>query len=74
MCVFHHEDRGVRVVVHGDDFTVLGPTQGLDWFRERIGGRYTVKYRGRLGPEQEYDKAIMILNIILALAQTHAGD
>ena len=64
-CVFYHEYRGVRAVAHGDDFTVLGPTQGLDWFLEKIGGRYAVKYRGRLGPEQEDDKVIRILNRIV---------
>ncbi len=26
-CVFYHEQRNVRVVVHGDDFTVLGPSK-----------------------------------------------
>ena len=33
-CVFYHEKRKIRVVVHGDDFTVLGESKGLDWFRE----------------------------------------
>ena len=29
-CVFYHEQKNVRVVVHGDDFAVLGPSKGLD--------------------------------------------
>ena len=32
-CVFYHGERNVRVVIHGDDFTVLGPGKSLDWFR-----------------------------------------
>ena len=35
-CVFHHPGRNLRVVVHGDDFTILGYAQELDWFRDRI--------------------------------------
>ena len=35
-CVFWHKEKGVRVVVHGDDFTVLGFAGALDWFRQRI--------------------------------------
>ena len=35
-CVFHHLEREVRIVIHGDDFTCLGHTEGLDWFRKDI--------------------------------------
>ena len=38
-------------MVHGDDFTLLGSEESLDWFREQIQSRYEVKLRGRLGPE-----------------------
>ena len=36
-CVFHHPERGVRAVIHGDDFTILGNTSDLDWFRRWLG-------------------------------------
>ena len=32
-CVFYHKEKNVRVVVYGDDFTALGPSKSLDWFR-----------------------------------------
>ena len=35
-CVFYHKDRNIRVVVHGDDFTVLGYEGRLNWFRDKI--------------------------------------
>jgi hypothetical protein len=47
-CVFYHEGRNVRVVVHGDDFTVLGTVKGLDWFRQMIQDKMEVKFKGRL--------------------------
>ena len=64
-CVFYHEERSVRIVVHGDDVTALGKTQGLDWFRKDISQRYEVKLRGRLGPNRNDDKSVRILNRIV---------
>ena len=46
-CMFHITERDVRVVVHGDDFTVLGSADSLDWFRKCISSRFEVKFRGR---------------------------
>ena len=35
-CVFYNKERKLRAVVHGDDFTILGKEEGLDWFRQMI--------------------------------------
>ena len=64
-CMFVHESRSLRVVVHGDDFTVLGPSSQLDWFREQIAARFEVKFRGRLGPESLSSNSIRILNRVV---------
>ena len=40
----------MSVVVHGDDFAVLGTDEQLDWFRERISERFEVKLKARIGP------------------------
>ena len=32
-CGFYHKEKNVRVVVHGDDLTALGPSKSLDCFR-----------------------------------------
>merc|ERR1711873_42778 len=64
-CMFFHAARDIRVVVHGDDFTVLGRSDNLDWFRQRISSHFEVKFRGRLGPEGADDKAIRILNRVV---------
>ncbi len=29
-CVFYHEQKNIREVVHGEDFTALGPCNSLD--------------------------------------------
>ena len=64
-CMFLHAQRDIRVVVHGDDFTILGAAQQLDWFRQRISERFEVKFRGRLGPEDHDEKSIRILNRVV---------
>ena len=63
-CAFYHQDRNIRAAIHGDDFTLLGHKQDLDWFRNKIKGKYSVKFRGRLGPGSDDDKSIRILNRI----------
>lgn len=55
-CIFHHKDNNLRIVVHGDDLTILGYDKSLDWFRERIVEEYEVKFKGRLGPGPNHDK------------------
>ena len=64
-CIFWHKEKGIRAVIQGDDFTLLGNEVALDWFRERIQEKFEVKFRGRLGPDHGDDKAVRILNRIL---------
>lgn len=44
------------MVVHGDDCTILGKDEELDWLRGKMQQRYTLKARGRLGPEVGDDR------------------
>ena len=64
-CVFWHEERQLRAVIHGDDFTLLGNELEGDWFRDNIQKRFEVKIRGRLGPDVNDDKSVRILNRIV---------
>ena len=52
----------LRVVVYGDDFTVLGPETELDWFRKQMTQRYEVEFKARLGGEPSDDVAVCLLN------------
>jgi len=61
-CLFFHEPRNLRVVVYGDDFTVLGSEQELDWFRKQMKKRYEVEFKARLGYGQGDDKSVSLLN------------
>lgn len=63
--MFYHQAHNLRVTVHGDDFTVLGFEEGLDWFRRMLSNRYEVKFRGRIGPDREDEHRIRALNMII---------
>ncbi len=39
-CIFHHEGRGVRTVVHGDDYTSVGSPASLVWLRSVLERKY----------------------------------
>ena len=69
-CAFWHANWRIRLVVHGDDFTVLANSEHLDWFRQQIASRFEVKFRGRLGPSEPGDSSMRILNRVVT---TDAG-
>jgi hypothetical protein len=43
---FYHEARGIRVVVHGDDFWASGPEEQLQWLGHQLCDKYPLKMRG----------------------------
>ena len=65
-CLFHHPDRDIRVVVHGDDFTFLGDDPSLRWITEELKKVYELKVRAILGPEHSDDKSVRILHRIVS--------
>ena len=61
-CTFFHLQRGIRCVVHGDDFTFLANESELKWCTDMMKAEYEVKVRGLLGPDKHDDKQMTILN------------
>ena len=51
-CCFTHKSRDLCLVVHGDDFAVLGCGEDLDSFQKGIQTEFDVKIRGRLGGKE----------------------
>ena len=64
-CIFVHESRNVRVVIHGDDLAVLAWDEELDWFEEEIQKRYEIKMMGRLGNDGGGIESVRLLNRII---------
>ena len=67
VCALYHAKENVRVVVHGDDFTALGPNKGLDWFRGVMRRRMEVKFKNRL--ERGKPGSVRILNRIVTVTK-----
>lgn len=51
-CNFDHPLHSLHLIVHGDDFTTIGPFKGLRWFEQLLNKRYECKHK-LLGPEGE---------------------
>jgi hypothetical protein len=60
--VFYNADTQVRIVVHGDDFTLLGYEHDLDAVTKEMKSWYELKVRATLGGEQGDDVEVTILN------------
>ena len=64
-CCFEHEEWGVAVVVHGDDFTALGTDDALDRYKAGLKKTFECKIRGRLGLDKDDLREIRVLNRII---------
>ncbi len=64
-CLFHHPEKDLRVVVHGDDFTILGVDPALKWNTKELQKVYGFKVKATLGPEPYDDKSVRILNKVV---------
>ena len=51
-CCFSHPIWNVNVVVHGDDFTALGNSDGLDKFEKGMTDTFECKIKSRLGTSE----------------------
>ena len=58
---FHHQERDLVGVVHGDDFVFVGVDEELDYILGVLKGQYELKDRGRLGSGANDKKEIDLL-------------
>jgi hypothetical protein len=61
LCNFQHSKRELMLTVHGDDFTVTGPTESLRWLQDKMQKQYDIKTKF-LGPEKSMEQEIQVLN------------
>ena len=64
-CVFRHEERGIVLNSHGDDFTATGPKRQLDWFEATMREQYGPTAQPRMGPGDDDAKGGIMLNRII---------
>jgi hypothetical protein len=64
-CCFYHSARGLRCVVHGDDFVMAGPPSELEWFKRAVSDSFLTKEVGTLGDGAGEVSELRILNRVV---------
>ena len=64
-CVFYHEGKGIRTLVHGDDYVSVGKPHHLRWMKGMLEEKYQIKTQV-LGPNEGEVQQLKILNIIIS--------
>ena len=49
--VFHHAEKGIKTLVHGDDYFSAGPKASLDWMGQQLAEKYEIKTQRVCGRE-----------------------
>ena len=60
------EKHDARLMSHGDDFCLLADAETLDWFESILDKHFDYKKVGRLGPDAEDTKELVVLNRTLS--------
>ena len=63
-CNFVHDERGLALTVHGDDFVVIGDETQLQWLGDKMKSKYELKM-DVLGPDTHQEKEVRVLNRII---------
>ena len=61
-CCFYHPEKQISLVVHGDDFTALGPRKSLLWYEAALAESFEIKLKGRLGEAADCNNEVRLLN------------
>ena len=63
-CIFYNEIKDIRVVVHGDDFTILAKEGRLNEFKVAMESRFEIKLKARL---KDIGDSVRILNRVVTV-------
>ena len=63
-CHLHHTKKGLKAVVHGDDFTITGPERELEKLGKELEKKFEIKLK-IVGPGQGRVKEQRILNRVV---------
>ena len=64
-CAFYLPGTETRVVVHGDDLTVLGTEADIMRFKAGMEEKYDISFKGMLGPDPRDKKEMTLLNRVI---------
>jgi hypothetical protein len=63
-CLFYHQARNIRTMVHGDDFVSAASDTQLRWFKKILESKFETKTT-IVGPEAKDEKTVRVLNRII---------
>ena len=66
-CCFEHAAMGLKLVVHGDDFTCTGPKAALDVYEAQLAKYFEMKVKGRMGEQPGCVQELRVLNRVVRL-------
>ena len=68
--IFHHAERSIRTLVHGDDYLSSGSREDLDWLQSKLESKYDLKTQ-RVGGRRGCTREGKVLNRLIR--QTKLG-
>ena len=63
-CTYFHKCKGLRTLVHGDDFVTSGQRRECDWFKKQLETRFSIKTK-IVGLRDDEEKEERILNRVI---------
>ena len=63
-CVFHHPERDIKTLIHGDDYVSAGSDESMDWLEAELAKAYEIQTQ-KLGGSKEQKVEGKVLNRIL---------
>ena len=66
-CVFYHPTRGIKTLVHGDDYVSAGSDESMDWLEAELAKTYEIQTQ-KLGGSKGQKPEGKVLNRILRRA------
>ena len=61
-CIFIHDERRIRVCVHGDDFFISASQRDIEWLEAIMRANFEIKDPVIIGPEPGDQKVMSVLN------------
>ena len=72
-CLAYNPDTGVSLFGHGDDFVAVGGRKEVLDLHEKLKGVFLLKLRALLGPDDDCQKSVTVLNRMIRWIDTSDG-
>jgi len=67
-CLYWHRERGLKVLVHGDDFVAVESRDNVKWLKEKLASRFEIKTT-IIGDGKEEEQEGKVLNRIVRVTE-----